>query len=149
MSKINSVLLVCIGNICRSPYAEFKLKELIKFNNLNISKISSAGIYAMVGESAHLDSLQVAKENNLDLSKHVAQQLTLELVKSYELILVMDAEQKKWIEKMYPFSLGKVHLIGKWRNEIIHDPYQKPYGAFIQMAKNIDLCLLDWIDKFK
>ena len=42
MNKINSVLLVCIGNICRSPYAEIKLKEMVKnskLDNFNISSI--------------------------------------------------------------------------------------------------------------
>ncbi len=149
MNKINSVLLVCIGNICRSPYAEIKLKEMIKNSNLENFNISSAGINAMIGESATLNSIKVAKENNLDLSAHIAKQLTLHHVKQYELILVMEEEQKKWIEKKFPFSFGKVHLIGKWNNEIIYDPYQKPYPAFVEMAKKIDLCLLDWLEKFK
>ena len=111
--------------------------------------ISSAGINAMIGESATLNSIKVAKENNLDLSAHIAKQLTIYHVKQYELILVMEEEQKKWIEKKFPFSFGKVHLIGKWNNEIIYDPYQKPYPAFVEMAKKIDLCLLDWLEKFK
>ncbi len=149
MNKINSVLLVCIGNICRSPYAEIKLKEILKNSKLDNFNISSAGIYAMIGEPANLNSIKVANEKNLDLSGHIAKQLTIDHVKLYELILVMEEDQKKWIEKKYPFSFGKVHLIGKWNNEIIYDPYQKPYPAFVEMAKKIDLCLLDWLEKFK
>ncbi|WP_397599742.1 low molecular weight protein-tyrosine-phosphatase [Silvanigrella sp.] len=122
MNKINSVLLVCIGNICRSPYAEIKLKEILKNSKLDNFNISSAGIYAMIGEPANLNSIKVANEKNLDLSGHIAKQLTIDHVKLYELILVMEEDQKKWIEKKYPFSFGKVHLIGKWNNEIMIFP---------------------------
>jgi len=146
---IKSVMLVCLGNICRSPYAEVKLKELNKLYKKNISKISSSGIIAMVGESANINSIKIAKECGLDLSKHIATQITINLLKEHDLILVMDDEQKNTLEKKYPFSLGKIHCIGKWRNEEIQDPYGKPYPAYVFMAKHIDDCLNDWVVKIK
>ena len=149
MNQINSILLVCIGNICRSPYAEIKLKELMKLSKQKIYQIESAGIHAMVNDPAHFYSIKVAKENNLNLKNHTAKQVTIEFVKKYDLILVMEEEQKKWIEKKFPFSKGKVHLIGKWRNLIIDDPYDKPYESYVEMAKNIDACLADWIQKIE
>ena len=149
MVIIKSVLVVCIGNICRSPYGEIKLKELLHFHRKGDVKVSSAGIHAMVGEPADTHSIKIGKERGLDLTSHVAKQLTLDLLKEYDLILVMDKEQKTEIEKKYPFSFGKVHSIGKWRNKEIHDPYRKPYEAFINMANHIDECLNDWVQKIK
>jgi protein-tyrosine phosphatase len=149
MSIIKSILVVCLGNICRSPYGEIKLKELIKLQAKEVVKVSSAGIYAMVGEFANIHSIKIGKERGLDLSNHIAKQLTIELLKEYDLILVMDLDQKIIIEKKYPFSFGKVHSIGKWRNEEVHDPYGKPYPAFINMADHIDECLNDWLLKIK
>ncbi len=147
MSVIKSVLVVCLGNICRSPYAEIKLRQLNKLQQKEILKISSAGICAMVGEPANINSIKVAKERGLDLNHHIAKQLTGDLLKEFDLILVMDLEQKNTIEKDYPFSFGKVHSIGKWRNEEVQDPYGKPYLAYLKMADHIDACLNDWILK--
>lgn len=149
MNIIKSILVVCLGNICRSPYGEIKLKQLLKTQRKDILKISSAGIHAMVGEPADRNSIEIAKEHGLDLSCHIARQLTKDLLQKYDLILVMDLEQKNAIEKKYPFSFGKVHCIGKWRNEEVLDPYGKPYSAFIKMANHIDECLHDWLLKMK
>lgn len=149
MSIIKSILVVCLGNICRSPYGEIKLKELIKLQKKEIQNVSSAGIYAVVGDPASKHSVAVAKERNLDLTHHIAKQLTSDHIKEYDLILVMDQEQKSTIEKMYPYAFGKVHRIGKWRNEEVYDPYCKPYEAFVEMANHIDDCLNDWLLKIK
>ncbi|KAB8030666.1 low molecular weight protein-tyrosine-phosphatase [Fluviispira multicolorata] len=145
--KFNSILVVCVGNICRSPYAEEKLKYLLRQKNSEIPIISSAGISALVGYPADKLSIQVAAERGLDLSSHVARQLSIDILQKNDLIFVMDTEQKSFIEKKYTFTKGRVHCIGSWRNENIIDPYQKPYEAFLRMADHIDSCLLDWVAK--
>lgn len=149
MNKINSVLIVCIGNICRSPYGEIKLKTLYKNGKIGICDISSAGIFAETGEKADIFSIKIASERGLDLTNHTAKQLCNEQLNFYDLILVMELLQKNLIEKKYKFISEKVQCIGKWRNLEIEDPYGKPYSSFINMANNIDNCLGDWILKIK
>lgn len=149
MNFIKSILVVCLGNICRSPYGEAKLKNLLSNDQTKSYKISSAGIYAMLDEPANSNSIQIAKDRGIDLSGHIAKQLTYELVVESDLILVMEKEHKNIIQKMYPFACGKIHCLGHWRNEEIQDPYGKPYAAYTHMANRMDVCLADWIDKIK
>ena len=64
MAMFNTVLVVCAGNICRSPTAEYLLKE--KLANHSI-KVSSAGLTAIVGRSAEQTAAKIAMSNNIDM----------------------------------------------------------------------------------
>ncbi|APJ02658.1 low molecular weight protein-tyrosine-phosphatase [Silvanigrella aquatica] len=147
MEKINSILVVCLGNICRSPYAEYKLKELLKNKNQQNINVSSAGIYAMVGEKAHELSIQVGQERGLNLNAHIARQLNNKLIFENDLILVMDTAQKNRIEENYAAAKGKVRCLGEFRNQSVQDPYGKPYSAYEEMAHLVDDCLNDWVNE--
>ena len=81
----NSILVVCIGNICRSPIGEHLLRHY-----LPTQKIASAGVNALVGYPADPNTVIVAEKRGIDLSNHIARQLTAELCNEYDLILVMD-----------------------------------------------------------
>ncbi|MDA7742472.1 low molecular weight phosphotyrosine protein phosphatase [Francisellaceae bacterium] len=143
-----NVLFVCIGNVCRSPYAEAALRHHFEQKNLPF-QTSSVGLGALVGESADPFSINLAKQKNYDLSQHIAQQIHQEAVLNAKLIIAMEQEHLKQIQKSYPFSIGKVHLLGKWQNnEEVMDPYKKPKNAFETMAIKIDSQLNDWIIKF-
>jgi protein-tyrosine phosphatase len=123
----DSILVVCLGNICRSPIGEALFKQ--KFPG---KKIASAGIYAMVGAPADLSSIRVMKDKEgLDLEGHKARQLTEAMISEFELILVMDQEQKKHLESKYPFAHGKILLFDSViEHREIPDPYKLPMHAF-------------------
>lgn len=70
----DSILIVCVGNICRSPIGERLLKEL-----LPSKVVSSAGISALVGNSADEKAASVANKYGVSLDGHIAQQLTAEM----------------------------------------------------------------------
>ena len=67
----DSILVVCVGNVCRSPTGERLLKE-----KLPQKKIASAGISALVGKPADAQAAEVARKHDLSLDNHQAQQLT-------------------------------------------------------------------------
>lgn len=136
---------MCLGNICRSPYGEVKLKSLLQGVQQSQVKVASAGISAMVDQGAEPNSQKVAKVRGLNLTLHRAQQLTAKLVDEFELILVMDEQQKEIVEYKFPRAAGKVQSIGRWSDEAIDDPYRKPYKAYEHMADRIDVCLLEWM----
>tara|TARA_R110002167_G_scaffold132538_6_gene316814 strand:+ start:251 stop:697 length:447 start_codon:yes stop_codon:yes gene_type:complete len=143
-----NVLFACIGNVCRSPYAEAALRYHFEQKKLPF-QTSSVGLGALVGEPADSFSMALAKQKHYELSQHVAQQITREAVLNAKLILAMEQEHVKQIQKLYPFSIGKVHLLGKWQsNAEVMDPYKKPKNAFETMAIKIDSQLNDWIIKF-
>lgn len=136
-------MMVCIGNICRSPIAEVILKNW--HPELNIY---SSGLSALVGKPADINSVELMSDKNIDLSSHCAQQINSVLVSSSDLILTMENKHVEIIQAKFPESRGKVHLIGKWiDNKEIADPYKKNKQAFVEAEKLIESGLKAWQEK--
>jgi capsular exopolysaccharide synthesis family protein len=136
----------CIGNICRSPMGEYLLRKIAHERGSDID-VSSAGISALVGSGADELAVEVMSEIGIDVSAHRARQLNEDLVKNNELILVMEQWQQKKIEQLYPFSHGRVHLLGKWDESEISDPYKMSKTKFIEAYEKIDKSCLQWCEK--
>ncbi len=84
------VLMVCLGNICRSPLAEGILKNKINLKGLSI-KVDSAGTAAYhVGEEPDVRAQEIAKKNGIDLSYQRARQFQVEDFEDFDKIFVMD-----------------------------------------------------------
>ncbi len=143
---INNILIVCVGNICRSPLAEGLFKQYIASQNLP-AQVSSAGIAACQGQSAHPISQQLMLEKGIDISDHRARQLTTDLVRSAELILVMENDQLQFIRQKFPFSQGRVHLLGKWSHFEIPDPIYRTSSEFDAVLKLIEQGNREWQSK--
>lgn len=141
-----SVLILCIGNICRSPVAEGLLKKISEQHQLGLS-VSSAGVHAMVDDPAQPNSLAVAEENGIDITSHRARQLTADIINAHDIVLVTDETVRKIAMQQYPFATGKIKLIGHFRNFEIVDPYRKPKENFDTMYIDIENCLQDWLKK--
>lgn len=125
MTKIGSVLVVCVGNICRSPVGERLLAEALPG-----CSVSSAGIGAVVGAPADEMMSEVAEAEGLDLEGHVARQFTSEMGAAHELILVMEPGHKAEIARRAPHLSGRVMLFDQWEGgHGIPDPYRKPAEA--------------------
>ncbi len=144
---ISSILTVCTGNICRSPLAEYRFKQLLVDKDI---LISSAGVNALVGQPADESAQLIAEENGFDLKSHKGQALTESIVQENELILVMENDHKRLICDLYPFSTGKVFLLGKWLDdpEII-DPYKRSLEMFRAIYEKIDQSCRQWIPYLK
>jgi protein-tyrosine phosphatase len=137
----NSILVVCVGNICRSPMGEYLLKRCAAGTPVTVA---SAGLGALVGKGADPLAVEVMREHGVDIAEHRARQLTGELVKAFELILVMEQWQQREIERLYPYARGRVHLLGKWREAEIADPYKKPREYFVEAFESIDKACEEW-----
>lgn len=137
-----TVLVVCIGNICRSPMAERLLQEAL---GASVS-VSSAGLGALVGQGADPHALALMAERGLDLSAHRARQLSASLVGRHELILVMTQRQKDALEREFPSARGRVFRLCHWQQpaQDVADPYQQDRAAFEQALHRIDLGVADW-----
>ena len=142
----NNILVVCVGNICRSPMAEYLLQQKIKKHGMD-ARVSSAGLGALIGHSADKYAIEVMAEHGIDGAAHRARQLDMEMVKQNELILVMEHWQQKEIESLYPYARGRVHLLGKWADAEISDPYKQPKQAFIEAYEKINKACDQWCNK--
>ena len=139
----NKILVVCVGNICRSPIGELLLQK-----HLPHLEVNSAGINALTGKPADPNSIIVASEENIDLSKHIAQQLTAELIAEHDLILVMEKGHINAVTKLAPAARGKTMLFGQWNNQReIPDPYRQSREAFEFVYALMSESALKWAEK--
>jgi protein-tyrosine phosphatase len=126
--------------------AELIFRQRFEESGVNIS-VSSAGLGALVGQGADEKVIELMLEKGVDISAHCARQLSDELVKKNELILVMELWQQKEIESIYPYARGRVHLLGKWSDMEVEDPYKKPKEAFVEAFVKIDQLCQQWCEK--
>lgn len=139
----DSILVVCTGNICRSPIGERFLKRM-----LPNKKIDSAGTGALVGHSADDSAIRIAEEHSLSLAGHKGRQFTSTLGRQYDLILVMEKSHLEQIGRIAPEARGKTMLFGQWINQKeIPDPYRKSDEAFASVYQLIELAGLRWAEK--
>lgn len=122
---MDKLLVICIGNICRSPMAQGLLHRAFPDK-----LVLSAGIDALVGHPADPHSIQIMREQGIDISRHRARKLTGQMVREADLILTMDGEQKRYIEKWYSMAKGKVLRSGEFGDFDIPDPYQQDMNSF-------------------
>ncbi|EBF6690402.1 low molecular weight protein-tyrosine-phosphatase Wzb, partial [Salmonella enterica] len=116
----NKILVVCVGNVCRSPTAE----RLLKRFHPSLT-VASAGLGALVGKGADPAAASVASAHNLSLENHCARQISARLCREYDLILTMEKRHIAALCDIAPEMRGKVMLFGHWDSEReIPDPYR-------------------------
>lgn len=111
MSKIKSVLLVCTGNSCRSIMAEALLKKYLKELGKSDIEVESAGVQAMNGSRPTQETIDVLKEECVDVSDFKSKRLLEESIKKADLILVMASHHMDDIISKSPEAANKIHLL--------------------------------------
>ncbi|NVC64589.1 low molecular weight phosphotyrosine protein phosphatase [Vibrio sp. 05-20-BW147] len=143
----NKILVVCVGNICRSPTGERVLQKLLPNKT-----VASAGIAAeksrLIGKPADAMAIEVARENGVDVENHQSQQLTPALCSQYDLILVMEKGHMEALTQISPEARGKTMLFGQWiGQQEIPDPYRQSKEAFVHAYQLIDKAAQAWAKK--
>ena len=109
---MTSVLVVCTGNICRSPLAEGFLRGILdrRFGDA-APKVSSAGTAGWEGSPAMAESVQAALERETDISGHLARKLEPSMVEAADLIVCMAGEHREAILRARPAAEPKVFTL--------------------------------------
>jgi protein-tyrosine phosphatase len=131
------VLMVCTGNICRSPMAEVLLARKLRDRGLSTT-VESAGLGALVGWPADPIACALMKARGLDLGSHRARQLTREMIRDADLVLTMEAGQQRAVEELDASARGRVHRIGRIGRFDVPDPYRQGRAAFEQALALIE-----------
>jgi protein-tyrosine phosphatase len=139
---MNSILTVCVGNICRSPMAQALLAR-----SLPAITVSSAGVAALVGRHADVTATALMRERGLDISSHVARQVGRDLCQHADLILVMDLDQRRFLEQHYPFVTGKVFRLCEATRQDVPDPYRLSTAAFASSLSLIETGVQSWAER--
>jgi low molecular weight protein-tyrosine phosphatase len=110
--RTRRVLVVCAGNICRSPTAEAVIR-LLGLDHPSVDlEVRSRGTYHWnVGERAHPTMTRIAAERGYDLSQHTAAQITGEDLAWADDVLVMDDANYQQLGRIYPDLIRHVRLL--------------------------------------
>jgi len=133
------ILMVCLGNICRSPLAEGIAQHIANERGLDWH-IDSAGTSGWHdGSPPDHRSIEVARDFDIDISKQVSRKLSKRDFHDFDMIIAMDAQNYQDIRRMDPEgSEGKLHLIMNFlhpnQNTPVPDPYYGGEDNFKEVA---------------
>ncbi|MET0256362.1 MAG: low molecular weight protein-tyrosine-phosphatase [Luteibacter sp.] len=138
------ILIVCIGNICRSPTAEYLLRH--RLGEGHRARVESAGLGALVGHPVDATALELLGEHGVDAAAHRARQVDSAMLRGSDLILAMEKSHVARIGRMAPEVTGKVYLLDRWgKGTDIPDPYRQQRPAFEHVYERIDQAIGDWL----
>ncbi|HEY5665620.1 MAG TPA: low molecular weight protein-tyrosine-phosphatase [Gammaproteobacteria bacterium] len=144
---IRHILVVCVGNICRSPMAEALLRRALRGQD-GIT-VESAGLGALVGHPASEHSVDLMAELGEDITSHRARQIHPDMVRAADLVLVMEAGHKRAIDDADPTARGKVYRLGEWQDRDIDDPYRQPRAAYEEALEGIEAGVASWAERIR
>ena len=116
-----NVLMVCLGNICRSPLAQGVFESLSKKFNIKIDSAGVANFHDGYGPDKR--SVYIAKKKGIDISKQKARQIKTKDFKDFKYIFVMDKQNFYDVNELNPYP--KTNSIIQLLNNPfeIEDPY--------------------------
>src|SRR4030042_3024995 len=144
-----SILLVCTANICRSPMAEAILKRLVASRpDADQWHIESSGTWANFGIEPAALSQFVMHTMGMDISSHISQPVTMELLQNFDLILTMEANHKEGM--IYHFSefADRIFMLSEMVGieEDVSDPMGGELVDFKATARELEHYLSDGFD---
>jgi protein-tyrosine phosphatase len=138
------VLMVCLGNICRSPLAQGVMEIKIKEAGL-LWEVDSAGTGGWhAGQKPDMRSIEVARKHGIDISKQAARKIRSIDIDDFDLIYCMDSSNYKDVTDMChnEDEDAKVKLImnesDPGRNINVPDPYYGGPDGFEDVYQMLD-----------
>lgn len=128
------VLFVCTGNTCRSPMAEYFLKNKIKNKNI---VVKSCGTFAEDGIPPSENAILAMKEIGINIEKHRSHQLTDELIEWADIILVMEPSERIDMLAFTPLADLKTFYLKTFRRGNSPAIIPDPIGQEIQVYRKV------------
>ena len=133
------ILVVCHGNLCRSPYLQAVLKR-----SLPEVVVTSAGFVGS-GRAVPQISVALSAQRGLDLSRYRSQPITQSKVSEADLVIVMDAEQARQVARMFLVKRERIVIAGDLepmfeKSRAIRDPWNQSAEAFKSTFDRLDSC---------
>ena len=139
---IARVLIVCVGNVCRSPMAAALWRDRFRDRG---ALVESAGLAALTGYAIDPYAEAVLAEHGLSAKPHVARQVTASLVNAADIVLVMERDQVAAVQALSPHAGERTFLLGRWSGDVeIPDPHRRPWPAYERAYRMIEQAVGDW-----
>src|SRR5437870_8755482 len=132
-TKTKRILLVCTGNICRSPLAAALLQRALAQRGIDGLDVASAGTGAWDGAPVSEGAYLVGLERGLDLSAHRARLLTRELVEEADLILTMARHHRPRVDELR--GEGRLFVLGEYVGPG-GDEESDPFGGVLEVYRD-------------
>lgn len=127
-----TILVVCSGNTCRSPFAEGLLRRLLA-DRLRIPvQIFSAGTSAVAGAPVTPNALRAAQEHGVDLAGRSSTPLTVDLIERADMILAMEKSHRDRISRMSRAAAAKTRVVTELAPESGLAEVPDPFGSGIE-----------------
>jgi protein-tyrosine phosphatase len=156
MTQSRSVLIVCTGNICRSPTGEAVLRAAAERRGLGDRvRVASAGTNDYhAGECPDARAIKHAKRRGYDLSTLRACQVTTADFRKHDYILAMDRGHLRMLRAMAPAdSKARLGLFldasTKWKGEDVPDPYYGAADGFERVLDMVEEAAEAWLDRIE
>lgn len=147
---VRSVLFICHGNVCRSPFGEvFFAQQIVRFVPAPV-EVHSAGFIGP-GRQAPRGALEAARRRGLDLDRHRSMLITQAALDAADLIVVMTVGQAESLRNRFRHVRGTVVVLGDLdpqpiKRRTIQDPWNKSDAVFDASYSRIERCVLALCD---
>lgn len=141
-----NVLIVCTANVCRSPVAEYLLRQRASATGRAV-QVTSAGTEAQSGGGADPVCIELLAQRGLDLRAHRTRRLNPAVDGKADLILVMEPSHAQRIRSLAPVLAGRVHLLGRWSRGAIADPHGASSDAYMSCIGDIEDAVDSWLQR--
>ena len=124
---MTTILFICTGNTCRSPMAEYILRDLAEKAGTKDLSVSSAGLFAADGIAASTNARYALEMLGQNLIPHRSRLVALPMVEQSDLVLGMTQEHKRELIERFPDHNRRLYTLG----EIIEEPnleINDPFG---------------------
>ena len=136
MSK-RMLVFVCTGNMCRSPIAEYLLRDRLGSNA--DWQIASAGVLAADGQAASAEAIRVMAERGIDMAGHRSRMLDRELVDAASLVVVMTGGHRDQIRLLHPHPevMQKMFLLKSFDTRMRGGDVDDPIGMSVEVYRGV------------
>jgi protein-tyrosine phosphatase len=125
--QVYRIVVICTGNICRSPTAEGLLRNEVEKLGRSDIIVSSMGIRGLNHKVACDQAVNFCRERGVDISKHLSRPLDAQELSASDLVLAMDLFQVEFIRLYFPSAADRVYLLGSFpepahKKGVVPDP---------------------------
>jgi len=135
-----TVLVLCYGNICRSPLAERYLANRLAERGVDGVTVDSAGFFEASGRSSPETAFRAALRYGVDLSSHRSKPVTPGLFADADVVFLMDAQNYQFALSRFPDEAGKTCFLRSLVDDDafeISDPYDGDLDEFVRVYDEV------------